>query len=642
MRVVRLAAVLVFALIPAATAAKDFFFPEIRIDIAVATDGSFVVDEFRTFAFEGEFSWASLWIPLKVERQGRTYAAGIEDFAVYEGPTRLESEFKERGGRFEAKWFFSARDEQRTFRIHYRIRGGIRGSAETTELYWQPIGSGWEKPASLAVIKVSLPAPVSDVSELLVYGHGPLSGNSEVVDLQTVTFTVPNLAAGQEVEIRVAWPAGMVAAVSDESIAVASIREEEAGFVADTISRSIQSSRRSAWWEKTTEKFAFVFLGGFFAFPLLWLIAFFFSWRRQGREYAFDDIPEYVREPPSDLAPALVDLLRWQGATVSPAAFTATIFDLARRGFIEIEDRTEEKKGLFGPKFTTAALLTIKKNPGPGDRILPFEQDVLGLLGVIGSNDPSSGVAALAAAFGGSAKAFERFRRIRSGAEHPISSLAGTSLMSTDLTSWMTKNPMKFRTWFQAWIKSVKAEGKNREFVEPASLKRQKHFIIAAIPPGILTLNPFLALEAALLAPKLKRSSFAWARENAMWKGLKKFLNDFSDFKELPPEAYRLWERYLVFGILFGSAHKIAKTLPVILADERAAAPVWYPAFNRTTAALSPGGMTSIAAMIKSIESAATTIQQASHSAAHYSSGSGGGFSSGGGGGGGGGGGSAG
>ena len=58
-----------------------------------------------------------------------------------------------------------------------------------------------------------------------------------------------------------------------------------------------------------------------------------------------------------------------------------------------------------------------------------------------------------------------------------------------------------------------------------------------------------------------------------MWRAFRRFLDDFPDFKEVPPEAYKLWEHYLVFGILFGNAKKIIKMLPVILADERAAAP---------------------------------------------------------------------
>jgi len=34
---------------------KTYYFPEVRIEIAVERDGAFVVDEYRTFEFQGEF-----------------------------------------------------------------------------------------------------------------------------------------------------------------------------------------------------------------------------------------------------------------------------------------------------------------------------------------------------------------------------------------------------------------------------------------------------------------------------------------------------------------------------------------------------------------------------------------------------------
>jgi uncharacterized membrane protein len=152
------------------------------------------------------------------------------------------------------------------------------------------------------------------------------------------------------------------------------------------------------------------------------------------------------------------------------------------------------------------------------------------------------------------------------------------------------------------------------------------------LPLGILTLNPLLVLLAGVFSPKLKRRAAPWARENELWKGLDRFLDEFSSFEELPPEAYKLWEHYLVFGIIFGNAKKILKMLPIILKDDRSTLPVWYYGFDRSAFA----GMGRIAGMVQSIEAMATSIQQASTSAAHYSSGGGGGFSGGGGGGGGG------
>ncbi|MCX6566857.1 MAG: DUF2207 domain-containing protein, partial [Candidatus Aminicenantes bacterium] len=522
------------SLLPALAAAKDFYFPEVRIEITISADGSFTVDEYRTYAFQGEFSWATLWIPLRVERIGRTYAATVEDFAVFEGETPLRTEVNQSGDRLEAKWYYRARDEQRTFRIHYRVRGGIRSSAETTELYWQPIGSGWDKPASRAVVTVTLPLPVSDVSELLVYGHGPLSGNSEIVDLQKARFTVPYLPAGQRVEIRVAWPAGMVAGVSADSLTFASIREEESRFVEDTIARAETAQAASARQKKRTAFGFQAYLVGLIAVPLLWLAFFMRSWRSVGKDYKFIDVPEYYREMPSDLPPALVDLLRKEGITVTPAAFTATIFDLAQRGYLEIEDRTEEKSGLLGSRLKTVTFLTFKKETGgEDDGLRPFERAVLDFLAAVGGGEAPAPPISLAKVLRGADGAIARFMTGGRGAGATAggsASAVGTSFSIDDLKSWLKKNPTKFQAWYRAWSEAIKAEGKSLEFVEPASIKRRNRFIAATIPSALLTLNPVLAVMGAILVPNLKRRSVRWARENEMWKALRRFLDDFSEF----------------------------------------------------------------------------------------------------------------
>lgn len=41
-------------------ASKNFYFPEVRSEVNVYQDGSFTVDEYRTYGFQGSFSWATM------------------------------------------------------------------------------------------------------------------------------------------------------------------------------------------------------------------------------------------------------------------------------------------------------------------------------------------------------------------------------------------------------------------------------------------------------------------------------------------------------------------------------------------------------------------------------------------------------
>jgi len=83
------------------------------------------------------------------------------------------------GERFEARWRFRASDERRTFHLSYRVRGAILDYPDISELFWQIIGSEVDRPTARAEILVHLPEGINNRGDLLVFGHGPLSGNQK-------------------------------------------------------------------------------------------------------------------------------------------------------------------------------------------------------------------------------------------------------------------------------------------------------------------------------------------------------------------------------------------------------------------------------------------------------------------------------
>ena len=353
----------------ARAAEKDYYFPEVRIEVAVERDGSFLVDEFRTFEFQGKFSYAFIVVPLRVERQGVAREVSVSEFAVTdEQGSPLVTGIDNDGERLKAKWYFTARDERRTFHIHYRVSGGITSYPDVTELYWQVIGDGWDKPAQNVRATVVLPEPVASKEDLRVWGHGPLSGWAEVVDERTARFSSPELGSGQFFEVRVVWPSGLVAGIPSDRLSLEDIRTEEEGFVRGTIERvesaraEQRARRREAERERKLLKGVSVWGVWQIAGPLLWLVVFLRVWSSKGKDYRFAGIPDYVREPPSDLPPAIVQILMREGRTVTPAAFTATLFDLARRKVLEMDDRNVTKRGLFGSKDAVETSITLKED----------------------------------------------------------------------------------------------------------------------------------------------------------------------------------------------------------------------------------------------------------------------------------------
>jgi len=581
---------------------KNYFFPDLRADISINKDGSFLVDEYLTFEFQGQFSWASLWIPLRARRNSDLLVE-IEDFRVRdEQGQELPVQTAIERQRFQAKWVFSARNQRRTFHISYIVKKGILNYPEISELYWQIIGEEVDRPTAQAEVRVHLPEPVLNKEDILVYGHGPLSGKSEIVDNETLRFIATNTPARQFMEIRVIWPAGMVEGIPASGYTRDIIRQEEARYTRETIERIKKEREEKARTVAFFKKLGLAWVIWQLLGPLIFLAFYFYFWRKIGRDYRFSDIPEYFREMPSNLPPALVQVLRREGGKVLPVAFTATIFDLATRGFLTIEDEKVEKKTLFGTKIKDHTFFVLKKEYLQDPKLKSWEKDVLDLV----------------------------FREVGEG-ETPSSRVS-----LEELVDYLKRYPTSFQSWFRDWQKDIDREARTLGFIEPESRRFYQIFMIVGLILASLTFSPVMFILSLTLSPTLRRRRKDWARENELWKALERFLEDFSDFKEIPAEAYKLWDKYLVFAILFGQAKKLVKVLPRIIQDQKATAPVWIG--GSFAASSFTRQFDSIASTIASIERAASALSQASTSAAHYSSGGGGGFSGGGGGGGGGGG----
>jgi len=592
-----------FSSLPAAE--KNYYFPQLKADYYVQKDGSLEVDEYLTFEFRGRFSWASLWIPLSARRSQPGLKVQITDFRVAdEQDQELPLETVVEQNKFQARWRFQAANERRTFHLRYKVNGAILDYDDVSELYWQVIGEEVDRPTAKVLVNVHLPEPLKSADQVLIYGHGPLSGQSKIIDLQTFAFEATNVLAHQFVEIRVVWPRGLVRGIPAKGYNRKKIEQEEAEYVQQTIRRARQAQERE---ERTQQIMLRIFMAWFVwqvVGPLIWLVLYLVFWEKYGRDYKFEDLPEYYREIPSALPPALVQVLRREGKKVTPVALTATIFDLARRGYLEIKDEQTVKKTLFGEKIKSETFFSLKKDYSSDKNLAAFEKDVLELL----------------------------FEIANHGEGRPSSTLS-----LKDFVDYLKEHPLEFQSWFRKWAEKIDREARAKQFLEPKSLKVYKIFLGVTIPLAVITFSPLLLLLALLLSPTLKRRKKEWARENELWKALQKFLHDFSNFEQLPPEAYKLWDQYLVFGVLFGQTKKILKMLPRILPADQTGNTGWIYGL----ALVSSGGhyqVDSLNQVIDSIENVARTISTASTSAAHYSSGGGGGFSGGGGGGGGGGG----
>ena len=134
----------------------------------------------------------------------------------------------------------------------------------------------------------------------------------------------------------------------------------------------------------------------------------------------------------------------------------------------------------------------------------------------------------------------------------------------------------KFNTNYTRWTKTVTSVGKKQEFYKGKGAAYLISLILVAIcffgsvigsglgvDYSLVYLNLIFGIILVIVVASAKAYTEKGALHLKKWKAFKNFLNDFGSFdiKELP--EVKLWERYLVYAVVFGLAKKVQKDMNV-------------------------------------------------------------------------------
>ena len=192
--------------------------------------------------------------------------------------------------------------------IHYRVERGILFFPDHDELYWNATGHELEVPVERASATLYLPATLApaDVQPLCFTGpQGSLAqGCAAKPGVNAIRFeATEGLGPREGLSVAVSLPKG-------------AIREPSAA---------------ERWLSRARD-----YLSAWAALPLLVLATLVGLWRSQGRDPAAGAAVPVRYEPPAGLSPAEVGTVLDERADL--ADVTATILDLAVRGYLRIEE----------------------------------------------------------------------------------------------------------------------------------------------------------------------------------------------------------------------------------------------------------------------------------------------------------------
>jgi len=309
------AAILLLALVFAASAsAREIKIEIFSAEIFVQQDSTLDVTETIEANFIG--AWHGLYRTIPVEYvtpQGFNYSLFVKLVGATDSagqPLKVESS---RQGR-NLKWKIyidDATDADRTIHLHYRVRTGLKFFEDHDELYWNITGEEWDVPIDDVSAQILLPAGVTGVRTNEFTGsYGSRSqGASISASDNTVEISMNRpLAFHEGLTVAVAFDKGFV-------------KEPETG---DLIGQFFESN-----WP--------IFL------PILVFFFMFWLWSTRGRDPRVGPIAvQYA--PPDGMTPAEVGTLVDEQTAMRD--ITATIVDLAVRGYLAIEEK--EKSGIAG------------------------------------------------------------------------------------------------------------------------------------------------------------------------------------------------------------------------------------------------------------------------------------------------------
>ena len=331
-------ALLVIALAVSASA-RQLKIEKFSAELFVQSDSTLDVTETIDVNFIG--AWHGLYRTIPVEYvtpQGFNYSLFVKfDGATDAAGQRLKVESSREGHYLKWKIYVDdATDVERTIRLHYQVRNGLKFFEDHDELYWNVTGDEWDVPVGNASAQILLPAGVTGVrtNEFTgSYGSRAQNANVSASENTVEVSMIRPLAFHEGLTVVVGWDKGFV---------------KEPG-TSDLIDQFLASN-----WP--------VFL------PIPVFLFMFWLWYSRGRDPRVGPVAvQYA--PPEGMSPAEAGTLVDEEAAMRD--ITATIVDLAVRGYIVIEEN--EKSGMLGLLHNKEYVFHMNKGPKEWAGLKPHE-----------------------------------------------------------------------------------------------------------------------------------------------------------------------------------------------------------------------------------------------------------------------------
>ena len=579
--------IFLFFLISIVSFAANYRIEKLDIEANLQKDGSMVVSEAVTYDID-EIN--GVYFDIDAKGFGE-----LEDLQVFEDEPNTSS-FKEVDASnyevsasdelYRIKLYSKNQNNIRTFKFVYKLPEAITVYDDVAQFNRKMVGQEWQQGIKHITAKVIVPVPTDyDNSNILVFGHGPLTGEVDK-EGNTVVYKLDDYYPGDFLEAHILMEPEIFSEYNKSKIVHKDMKQELLDMEAK-LSEEANTERDKASSQQKISKKQGVILG---VLGSIWGVLMFYIYgiyRRKNR--VKNSVGKYLRELPDDSSPALVG--SFMTDSISGNEILATIVDLIRKKVLMLETSGEK------------SIITLVGNT---EKLSAQERVIVDIY----INDFGNGKSL-------DLKDFDLFQEV------PMSTARKFEKWKTIIQSEMNRKDLVFE--------GFKGMGENLFYTSLGGIilgiKFFKNILEKAMESKmflIIVIMGFILL-ISLTKARYPRKELAEAKDK--WQAFKNFLSDYSQLEEAKISSVHLWEQYFVYAIALEVSEKVVeaykKALDMGVIDQGVnkfrTSPIFNPMFSRSFSNLN--GMVS-----RTNSMASSTIASSRRSS---SSGGGGGFGSG-------------
>ena len=579
--------IFLFFLISIVSFAANYRIEKLDIEANLQKDGSMVVSEAVTYDID-EIN--GVYFDIDAKGFGELeYIQVFEDDSTggFKEVDTSNYEVSVSDELYRIKLYSKNQNNIRTFKFVYKLPEAIKVYDDVAQFNRKMVGKEWQQGIKYITAKVIIPVSVSyDNSNILVFGHGPLTGEVDK-EGNTVVYKLNNYYPGDFLEAHILMEPEIFSEYNKSKIVHKDMKQKlldmEAKLADEANAERDKAIRQQEMINKVFEKPGLIFgvLSSIWG-ALMYYIHVIFKRKNKVK----NSVGKYLRELPDNSSPALVG--GFMTNSINDNEILATIVDLVRRKVLTLEN--SDKNSII--------ILT-----GSTENLSAQEKAIVDIY----INDFGDG-------------------------------------KSLDLKSFgfFQKVPMSVARKFEKWRAMVQSEmdRKNLTYQGLGCLGViffaffPMIFTFAGLVIGMITGNKMFLLIVVMgiilfvsgAKARYPRKELAEAKDK--WQAFKNFLSDYSQLEEAKITSVHLWEQYFVYAVALGVSEKVVKAYKKALdmgvindvqgVNSLAYSPIFNPMFSRSFSNLN--GMVS-----RTNSGASSAIASSRRSS---SSGGGGGFSS--------------